>query len=118
MSAEKVNMFGNAAKERRSKFIEENEDVADKILSTRPNSKDNTIKKLLVKNKPIKRQCSYYLDANIDDFFIGLSEIIEVSKSELVNQLLKIIINEYPEIQEMASDNKKINKILQEYKGY
>lgn len=127
MTTDRPNMFEKAAEERRAKIIEENNYVADEILSTRiiPIEEDvkednsipnNSLKKLLAaKDKPIKRQCSYYLDANIDDFFMRLGEIMEVSKSEIVNQLLRSAIIENPEIQEMAQINKRVNRILREF---
>lgn len=126
MTAEKPNMFKQAAEERRNKFVEDNDHVADEIMATRVDTIEekvqknsvpsNSLKKLLIKdNKPTKRQCSYYLDSNIDDFFMRFGEILDVSKSELVNQLLKIAILENEEILEMSKNNKKVSKLLREF---
>lgn len=123
---EKQNRFEKAANDRRAQFVEENDHVADAIMQTKVDVEDDidendtdtalSLKSVLTKTKPRKRQCSYYLDSKIDDFFMRFSEITDSSKSELINQLLTIAILENPDIQEMASNNKKIQKILDEFR--
>ncbi len=122
---EKQNRFEKAANERRAQLVEENDHVADAIMQTKVDIDSDTdendidtslsLKSVLTKTKPRKRQCSYYLDSKIDDFFMRFSEITDSSKSELINQLLTIAILGNPDIQEMANSNKKIQKILDEF---
>lgn len=127
--AEKVNMFDKANEDRRAKISEENAYVAEQIMSTKPelkqeesivettdnNNAEYSLKSILIKDKPSKRRCSLYLDSKIDDFFMRLGEVTGTSKSELINQLLVIAIAEDPDIQELARTNKKIKKIKDEY---
>lgn len=129
MAEEKVNMFEKAAEDRRRKIVEENAYVADEIMATKvdnvedsdtdkPTDIGNTVdslKSIIIKEKPKKRRCSYYLDDKVDDFFIGLGRVTSTSKSELVNQLLIIAISNDPDIQELAKTNKKVKKLLDEY---
>ena len=101
---EKENRFEKAANDRRVQFVEDNDHVADAIMQTKIEADNNTdendtdtslsLKSVLTKTKPRKRQCSYYLDSKIDDFFMRFSEITDSSKSELINQLLTIAILE------------------------
>ena len=123
-SEKKVNAFEKAAEDRRNKFIIENDHVADEMLESRvePLEIDEIrerqtigLKSILTKTKPTRRQCSYYLDTKVDDFFMRLAEATSTSKSEIVNQVLMIAISNNPDIQELAKNNKKINKILREF---
>lgn len=119
--AEKQNRFEKAVNDRRSQFVKENDHVADSIMQSKieENDKDEdesiSLKDLFAKTKPRKRQCSYYLDSKIDDFFMRFSEVTDSSKSELVNQLLTIAILENSDIQELANSNKKVARIVKEF---
>lgn len=129
MSNKKVNMFDKAAEDRRIKFISENSDVAEEIMSTKSKNDNKTpsdvenelqeygIKKILSQEKPIKRRCTYYLDSSVDDFFLRLGEIINISKSKLVNELLIEAIATNEDIKELSKSNKKVKKILKEHLG-
>ena len=117
---EKENRFEKAANDRRAQFVEENKHVADAIMKSKVESEGDSneglsLKDILSKTKPRKRQCSYYLDSKIDDFFMRFSELTNSSKSELVNQLLTIAILDDPDIRELASANKKIQKLVDEF---
>lgn len=122
------NMFKKRKNEdRRKQFIEENKEVADKVLfSATSKNKEREIedkennetmakKKIsfFKKEKISKNNYNYYLEDKIDEFITILAELSDASKSELVNHFLKMAIIDNIEIQELAKEDKKIKKALE-----
>ncbi len=142
------NMFETRKSDRRRQIIEENLDVADKIIATNPNttilqnekifeeikpenneiieentqpieespteSEDNIIPLNLLnykKKESEKGRFTYYLDNEIDELLIAVSDKFEMkSKSILANLLLgtTILLNE--NIQNLADTDEKIKE--------
>lgn len=143
------NMFEIRKIDRRKQIIEENLDVADKIIATNPNTtilqnekifeesemeneeiieesiqqndeiptgnKDNNIIPINLlnykKKESDKGRYTYYLDNEIDELLIAVSEKFEMkSKSILANLLLGATILSNENIQNLADNDEKIKQ--------
>ena len=144
------NMFEIRKSDRRKQIIEENLDVADKIIATNPNTTIIQNEKIFEEMKPENEEAveetipqkeeipteneevnniiplnllnykkkeadkgryTYYLDNEIDEVWVAVSEKLEIkSKSILANLLLgtTILLNE--NIQDLANDDEKIKQ--------
>lgn len=135
------NMFEIRKKEsRRKQFIEENLDVADEIINTAPLFKneeiiedvpaekeedtqkaDNIIPfklSLYKKEKINKISCTYYLESAIDDLVSLIGEKTAISKSELVNLMLKSSLLSNEDIQELSKYDENIQNLLEKLKKW
>lgn len=116
---QRVNMFDSIAESRRQQIIKENSHVADDYIATQPQSKNTKAKVidlLSSKEKIEKKTCNYYIEKRIDDFFIELGKITKRSKSEVMNELLIILIGESSIMQDISDKNPDIKKLIDDFK--
>lgn len=152
----KDNMFQKRlAEDRRKQFIEDNQEIAEKVLSTEALSNEtqeekpvsekindeklvniknqekpeiSKIKKRAVdqsnkKTNPFKQNnsrigspCSLYIETVINESLEKISEVTGISKSKVLNYLVKEAILNSEELSELAKTNKQIDKIIKDLK--
>lgn len=121
---EKINMFEKSQEDRRKKFVNENDYVADDIVS-RPSDKVEgvVIKKgegrsdnfLINQEERPKKRSGLYVEDRIDEFISKLSEISFVSKTGIVNQFLTDSIMYHEDMVELRAKDERVQKLYDDF---
>lgn len=122
MEKNTTNMFAKSHEDRRTRFVKENDYVADNIVSTSDNTENQkTIEdndetgNFLIKKTRQRVKFSTYLDPKVDKFITTLSKLTPVYKVEIINEFLIYSIMNHEDIAELKKQDKKIQKAFEEF---
>lgn len=118
-NAERKNLFDNINETRKRKIINDGKDVASSYVATQVENKidKKSLESILNKSTKTKEGYNYYLEQRIDTFLEGMKKITGNSKSDIMNQLMIMLIEDSEIVDVMASSDKKIQKLVDEFKS-
>lgn len=112
-----LDLFSELNEPRRRRIVEESSSVANMYSATQTENKikEKAIDSILTKSKTKKDSFNYYLDIRVDAFLSGMHAITGNSKSEILNTLMTILIQDSDVVKSMATQNKKIEKLVDRF---
>lgn len=110
---------GMTSEEKRQAIADANMDVADRIMATKLKFKEEKYYKDLeiIRNRPKgpEKMVSCNMEEEVDTFLTKLSLITDRNKSDIINELLIIEINNSIEIQGLIRTNSELRQIYNEF---
>lgn len=105
--------------DRTKRIIDGNYDLGNRYVESQPETvkKKSALNSLINKPKIEKGTYGYYIDDKIDVFITKMAKTTKYSKSEVVNQLMTLLITESDIMKELAESSDGIQKIVDEFKS-